>query len=208
LAAIWEFARAAAIDPVKGKVDPKWQKDVAAPNLEKIYNQYHGVDAEGLARLKAMSLASPTPPADFTIASSQEIALQKQAAFETKFPEVALWMRIKAQLSGSGGQDYFTSGLQGSALPRLRGVIVEAKPSCRPSQLLVAVKTPDDPAIPPAEIALKLDKPLSGAITTPLEVGFEGVPAAFAPNPFLLTIEVEARQIDGLDLHACPARKK
>ncbi len=208
LVAIWEFSRAAAIDPVKGKIDAKWQKDVAAPNLEKIYDQYHGVDVEGLARLKAMSLMSPLPPADFTIESAQEIAQRKQAAFETKFPEIALWTRIKAQLSGAGGEEYFISGLKDSALPRLRGVIVSAKPPCRPSQLLVAVKMPDEATMPPAEITLKLDKPLSGAVVTGSEFEFEGVPAAFTPNPFMLTMDIAIRQIDGLDLHVCFAQKK
>ena len=208
LVAIWEFSRAAAIDPVKGKIDAKWQKEVAAPNLERIYDQYHGVDMEGLARLKAMSLTSPMPPADFTIASAREIAQRKQAAFETKFPEIALWTRIKAQLSGPGGEEYFISGLKDSALPRLGGVIVAAKPTCRPYQLLVAVKMPDEATMPPAEIALKLDKPLSGAVVTGSEFGFEGVPAAFTPNPFMLTMDVAIRQIDGLDLHVCSAQKK
>jgi hypothetical protein len=208
LVAIWEFSRAATIDPVKGKVDMKWQKEVAAPNLQKIYEQYHGVDEEGLAQLKRLSLTSPLPPADFTIASAQEIAQRKQAAFETKFPEIALWMRIKAQLSGPGGEEYFISSLKDSALPRLRGVVVQAKPPCRPSQLLVAVKMPGESTTPTAEIALKLDKPLSGAVVTGNEFGFEAIPAAFTPNPFMLTMHQEIRQLDGLDLHACPAQKK
>jgi hypothetical protein len=208
LVAIWEFARAAAIDPVKGKVDAKWQNQVAAPNLERIYDKYHGVDPEGLARLKAVSLTSPIPPPDFTIASAQEIAQQKQAAFDTKFPEIALWMRIKAQLSGPGGGEYFTSGLKDSALPRLRGVIVAAKPLCRPNQLLVAVRIPEEATTPPAEIALKLDKPLSGSVVTGSEFGFEGVPSAFTPSPFMLTMDVEIGRIDGLDLRGCSAQKK
>jgi hypothetical protein len=207
-AAIWEFARAASIDPAKGKVDAKWQNDVAAPNLHKIYDQYHGPDPEGLARLKAAALTSLMPPPDFTIESAQEIAQVKQAAFETKFPEIALWMRIKAQLSGPGGEDYFTSGLKDSTLPRLRGVVVSAKPLCRPNQLLVAVKMPEQATVPPAEIALKLDKPLSGTVAAGSEFGFEGVPSAFTPSPFMLTMDVGLGRLDGLDLHACSAQKK
>ncbi len=206
--AIYEFARAAAIDPAKGKADPKWQKEVAGPNLERVYNQYHGVDAEGLARLKAVALAGPTPPAGFTIASAEEIAQQKQAAFETKYQEIALWSRLKAQLSGSGGEQYFVSGLKDSAVPRLRGILVEAKPGCRPTLLLVAVKMPDQAAIPPAEIALKLDKPLSGAVELGVEFGFEGVPTAFTMNPFRLTFDVETQKLDGIEMHACAARKR
>jgi hypothetical protein len=207
LVAIWEFARAAAIDPAKGKIDAKWQNEVAAPNLERIYSQYHGADPEGLRRLKAASLTSPMPPPDFTIASAQEIAQRKQAAFETKFPEIALWMRIKAQLSGPAGEEYFTSGLKDSALPRLRGVLVGAKPLCRPNHLLVAVKMPEETAVPPAEIALKLDKPLLGSVATGSEFGFEGVPSAFTLSPFMLTMDVGVGRIDGLDLHACSAQK-
>jgi hypothetical protein len=207
-AAIWEFARAASIDPVKGKVDAKWQNDVAAPNLERVYGQYHGVDPEGLAQLKAASRTSPLPPPDFTIESAPEIAQRKQVAFETKFPEIALWMRIKAQLSSPSGEEYFTSGLKDSILPRLRGVIVAAKPLCRPNQLLVAVKIPEQAVVPPSEITLKLGKSLSGAVVTGSEFGFEGVPSAFTPSPFMLTMDVGIGRIDGLDLRACSAHKK
>jgi hypothetical protein len=206
--AIYEFARAAAIDPAKGKADAKWQDQVAKPNLVKIYNQYHGEDAKGLAELKTAALASPVPPADFRIQSDAELKQQKQAEFETKNPEIALWTRIKAQLSGPDGESYFISGLKDSALPRLRGVLVEAKPVCRPTELMVAVRMPGNTEIPPAEIALKLDKPLEGMAEKGAEFGFEGVPSAFAPSPFQLTIRVEAQRIDGLEVHACTARKK
>jgi hypothetical protein len=67
---------------------------------------------------------------------------------------------------------------------------------------------PDSAAIPPAEILLKLDKPLAGAPETGVEFAFEGVPSAFAAKPFMLTVDVEARKLDGLKLSPCAARKK
>ena len=51
--AIYEFARAASLDPQSAMVDPKWQQSVAGPYLEKIYAQYHGADPEGLKQLKS-----------------------------------------------------------------------------------------------------------------------------------------------------------
>jgi hypothetical protein len=74
-------------------------------------------------------------------------------------------------------------------------VLVEAKPVCRPTELLVAVRMPDNTEIPAAEITLKLDKPLGGMAEKGAELGFEGVPSGFAPSPFQLTIRVEAQRI-------------
>jgi hypothetical protein len=121
-----------------------------------------------------------------------------------------MWMKIKSALADSGGPAYFESQMKGAAVPLLKGVLVEAKPACRPKELLVAVPLPDAPKPPVAEILLKLDKPLPGKPAAGAEFGWEGVPAAFTPDPFLLTMDVEAAKLQGLSLDACspPIRKK
>ena len=45
--AIYELARAANLDPVKGMADPKWQQQSVEPALESVYRQYHGDDPDG-----------------------------------------------------------------------------------------------------------------------------------------------------------------
>jgi hypothetical protein len=201
--AIYAFARAAAIDPAKGMVDPKWQQDTVGPFLEKVFQQYHGADPEALEQLKRLAAKSPFPPEGFDIKSATAIATEKQADFEKRNPQVSLWMKIKAALSDGDGAHYFTSDLQGASVPRLRGILVEAKPACHPTELLVAVPVPDALTPPGPEISLKLDGALPGKPELGAEFQWEGVPSAFSARPFLLTMETERSKIEGLKVTAC-----
>jgi hypothetical protein len=210
--AIYELARAASLDPAKGMVDPSWQKQTVEPTLERVYNAYHGADAEGLAQLKQEALKSPLPPDGFAIPTAAQIAQQKQANFEAQNPELALWARLKEALTADGGDQYFDTSVKDAALPQLRGVLLEAEPACRPTELLVAVVLPDSPAPSQPEIALKLAKPLSGKPELKSEIRWEGVARAFSTNPFLLTMETESAKIQGLNVTPCgagnPARSR
>ncbi|HYW43901.1 MAG TPA: hypothetical protein VE959_13645 [Bryobacteraceae bacterium] len=203
--ALYEFARASSVDPAKGMVDPKWQQGTVEPYLEKVYASYHGPDAEGLKQLKEVAALSPLPPADFKIKSVTQIAQEKEAQFEAGNPQLALWLKIKAALADANGEQYFNSTLKDSAVPQLKGVLVEARPACRPKELLVAVPLPDNPQATQAEIKLALDKPLSGKPEPSTEFHWEGVPSAFTANPFLLTMETETAKIDGLKTAPCAA---
>jgi hypothetical protein len=205
--AIYEFARAASLDPQTAMVDPKWQQSTAEPYLEKIYNQYHGTDADGLKQLKALAIVSPLPPADFQLKSVGVLAAEKEADFEKSNPQLALWMKIKAALTAPNGSEYFDSELKTSAVPALAGVVLEAKPACHPKELLVAIKTPTQESSV-AEILLKLDKPLNGKPEVPADIQFEGIPSAFTPSPFLLTMDTEVAKVTGLKDSPCaPSRR-
>lgn len=202
--AIYAFARAAAVDPVKGMVDPKWQKSTVEPYLKQFYNKYHGDDPEGLKQLLATAAGSPVPPAGFHIKSSTEIAEEKDKQFAQSNPQLALWMKIKGALATADGEAYFASSLKDAAVPPLRGTLVEAKPACRPKELLVGF--PNQP-----EILLKLDKPLTGKPEPGSEFQWQGVPSAFTAAPFLLTMDTESAKLDGLKSAPCgtaPVRKK
>lgn len=205
--AIYEFARAASLDSQKAMVDPKWQQSTAEPYLEKIYDQYHGVDADGLKQLKTLAVMSPLPPADFQLKSSGEVALEKQQSFDQSHPQIALWMKIKAALTAANGDQYFDSELKNSAVPALAGVVMEARPACHPKELLVAIKEPDKDALE-GQILLKFEKPLNGKPDVPADIQFEGVPSAFTSSPFLLTMDEEAGKVTGLTLTPCvPGRR-
>jgi hypothetical protein len=200
---LYEIARAIAIDPAKSDfADPKVRTQVEA-YLKNVYVKYHGSD-EGLDQLKQQALTAPTPPTDFHILSGPEIMVAKQKEFEKKYPELALWMSIKAVLADAGGQEYFDTNLKPTQLPKLKGTLVDAKPACHPKELLVAVPLPD--AKPPyaAEIALKLDAPLAGKPDLNQEFTWtEGQPSAFTKEPFLLTVDVEKAKVEGLKLTPC-----
>ncbi|MGP8247345.1 MAG: hypothetical protein ACLQVN_22885 [Bryobacteraceae bacterium] len=208
-AGIYEIARAVALDPAKGGLADAAARSQVDAYLKKIYTSFHGGE-DGLDALKQQALASPTPPAGFSLKSQAQIDREKQAQFAKDHPELALWLGIKAALTGDNGAQYFETQLKDTAVPKLKGVLVEAKPACRPKELRVAVPMPD--AKPPytAEIALKLDAPLAGKPPANAEFSWEGVPAAFTKDPFLLTMNVEKAKLTDLTTEPCtasPARK-
>jgi hypothetical protein len=210
---IYQIARAAALDPSKGGIaDPKARADVDN-YLKKIYTSWHGSE-EGLDQLKQQAVNSATPPPGFHIKSTTEIASEQEAQFEKSNPQLALWMKIKAALSDTNGQQYFESQLKDTQVPQLRGTLVEARPACRSRELLVAVPVPASDGSAPtagkAEITLKLDAPLSGKPELNSEFHWEGIPAAFTQDPFMLTMTVEKTKIEGLKVEPCaatPARR-
>jgi tetratricopeptide (TPR) repeat protein len=207
--AIYEFLRAAVLDPSLGGSQPDPAK--TTKYADDFYKNFHGSD-EGLAQLKDQVKASPLPPAGFSIESAQAIAVRKQNEFKEKYPEVALWLGIKSQLADpSTGTQYFEGQLKDTEVPELKGTVVEGKPACRSKEILVAVPMPDQAAGTTAtpEITLKLDAPLTGK-PEPGEIRFKGVPSAFTQNPSLmLTMTAEKANIKGLNVSACsvaPAR--
>jgi hypothetical protein len=201
--ALYELARSAALDPVKGMVDGKWQQANVIPYLERAYQQFHGADPQGLKELKEMALQSPLPSAGFAIKSSAEIDRSNQLEFETKHPELALWMKIKTALSAGDGEHYFETELKDWAVPPLHGVVVEAKPECRATELRIAIVAPNDAQNSRPEVLLKLEKPLAGKPESGSEIHWAGVAKAFSEEPFLLTMEVEASKVEGLRLTPC-----
>lgn len=207
-AGIYEIARGASLDPAKGGIaDPKARADVDT-YLKKIYSSWHGSE-EGLDQLKQQAMASPTPPAGFHIKSATEIATEKEAEFEKTNPQLALWMKIKAALSDANGDQYFQSQLKDSAVPQLRGTVVEAKPECHSKELVVAVPLPGPDGAPQPgskpEITLKLDAPLSGKPDLNSEFHWEGIPVSFTKDPFMLTMTVEKAKLEGLKVEPCAA---
>jgi hypothetical protein len=201
--AMYQIARAAALDPAKGMVDPKWQQVTVTPYLDKIFAQYHGEDAEELKQLKLLALQSTNPPDGFTIKSRAELLAEKEAEFESRNPEVAMWMKIKAALQAANGEDYFTSGLKDSELPKLTGVVISAKPACKPTHLNLAVRTPENLSPQQPEVILKLEKPLAGKPDPDAEIKWSGVAKSFVKEPLLLTVETDPSKLEGLKLTAC-----
>ena len=196
--AIYEFERAAVLDATLGgtQKDPSQIKNYA----DGAYIKVHGSD-EGLAQLKDQVTQAPLWPAGFHILTADEIKDKQDREFAEKNPELALWLSIKGQLTAADGQTYFDTQLKDAAVPQLKGTLVEATPACKPSTLLIALPLPN--AQPVAEIALKLDAPLTGKPALDTEVKWKGVPSAFAASPFLLTMDTEKASIEGLKVTPC-----
>jgi len=213
--ALYYYARAVSVPTGGvGGLEPANQKSLD-DYLKRIYTVYHGSD-EGLVQLKELAAKSPNPPADFKVKTSREIATEAEEEFKTKNPQLATWMGVKGQLSDTNGQQYFDSQLKDSDMSGqngaklLKGTLMEAKPACRPKELLVAIPLPNATGTPVVEITLKLDAPLTGKVETGGDIQFNGVPSAFTKDPFMLTMDTEKAKIDGLTITPCtptPARK-
>ena len=197
--AIYEFERAAVIDPSL-KLNQY---------ADKLYTTVHGSD-DGLAQLKEQVKQSPLPPDGFTIQTKEQAAAAKDAEFAKNNPRLALWMNIKNALNAPDGEQYFASQLKDSAVPQLRGVVVEGKPACRSKEILVAVPTESQQGAPQTpEITLKLDTPLSGKPEAGSEILWEGIPSAFTKSPFMLTMDTEKAKVTAKTTPcATPVRKK
>jgi tetratricopeptide (TPR) repeat protein len=171
--------------------------------LKKIFDAYHGADDEELQKLRQLAKASPAPPANFKIKTAAEIAAEKEEEFKTKNPQLALWMGIKKQLADANGEQYFESSVKNAAVPKLKGTLLEAKPPCRPKELVLGISDAKNP-----EITLKLEMPLTNKPDVGKEIQFQGVPSAFTKDPFNLTMDVDDKdKIEGLTGEACAATK-
>jgi len=199
-AAIYEFERAAVMDPTLG--DPKGDSKKVPAFADSAYVTVHGSD-EGLEQLKQAVRQSPLPPEGFKIKTATEIAEEKRVEFEKSNPQLAMWMQIKGLLADTAGEQYFTEHMKDAAMPQLRGVLIAATPACRPRELTVGVPLPDAQQSLHAEIRLKLDKPLAGKPELNQEFQWEGVGTAFTKDPFLLTMDTESTKIDGLKTSPC-----
>jgi len=205
--AIYEFLRAAALDPsLDGTADPK-QIDAYA---NKVYQNYHG-SPEGLEQVKQQAKAAPLPPQGFKIETQAEITARQEEEFKQKNPQLAIWLGIKKELADTNGQQYFEGSLKDAAVPKLKGMVLEGRPACRSKELIVGIPVPDQQGGPQAEITLKLDAPLKGKPEHG-EIQWEGVPSAFSKEPFMLTMDTEQAKIEGLNTSPCappaPPKKK
>lgn len=214
--ALYYFARAASLPAGGiGGLDANGQKTLD-DYLKKTYTIFHGSE-DGLAQLKDMAAKSPNPPADFKIKTAAEIATEAAAEFQAKNPQLAMWMNIKGQLAGPNGEQYFEGSMKGTALAGengaklLKGTLLEAKPACRPKELIVAVPLPGAQGSPNPEITLRVvddqDKPvaLTGKPETGGEITFNGAPTAFSKEPFMLTMDSQKTDLDGLNMTPCAA---
>ena len=206
---IYEIARGAAMDPAKGGIADAAARSQVEAYLTKLYVMHHGSD-EGLDQLKQQALASPTPPPDFKIRTAQEIAEEKQKQFEAQYPELAMWEKIKGMLTAEDGDKTFEDQVKGAGLPKLKGQVMSGTPECRSKTLLVAVPEPDQKSTLTGEITLKLDAALTGKPVEGTEIVFTGaVPSAFTKDPFMLTLDIEKAQVEGLKTDPCtPAAAK
>jgi len=195
---LWHVARAASYDgpgslPAQGRTQVN-------DYLSKAYTGYHG-DTSGLDQLKAQAKAAALPPPGFALKSVKDVAedkLKQEEAEAAKNPQLALWKRIKDELVGANGQQYFDSSMKDAQIPELTGFLVEQ----RPKELMIAITDKTTP-----EITLQLDSPVPGKVEPGTQLTFTGVGKTFSKEPFMVTMETERKNIKGLPAAAAPAKR-
>ena len=203
--AMYEFARTAAVDPTQGKTTdgPKF-----IASVKKMYVTLHGSE-DGLDQLMEQAKAAPIPASDFKIKTKEELDQEKSDAFAKSNPEIATWLGIKTNLTSQGAA--FFESMKGAEMPQLLGTIAEAKPACRPKELILYVPAPENSA-KTTEIALKFETALSGKPEIGSNIKFVAVADSFTPAPFLVTMTAEKEKVQDLKLSPCavtaPVRKK
>src|ERR1039458_8270135 len=219
--ALFDFARAAAYDGT-GALAPEGRQKIDE-YLTKIYNTIHG-DSSGLAELKALAKANPTPPADFKIKTKAEIDAAQDEELKRTNPQLAMWKGVKESLLAPDGQQYFDKNVKGAGLPggangvtKFKGWLVKANPPVKSKELLVSMEGKDQAP----NVTLKLvgtdgttAAPLTGKPEVGIEIQFEGIGDSFTKDPaFMVTFDVEKAKITGLKVEAVapahrPVRKK
>lgn len=156
-----------------------------------VYTKYHGTD-QGWSDLMAQTKTTPLPPAGFTIAQYVPPTPAQQAhdlvkdktPDEIKKMSFAEWQLVLS----SGAQedaDKVWNVIKGLPL-QMEGWVIKASPT----ELQIA-GTEDDNEAKRADIILTMTGPIPPRLM-PAEgatFDFEGTPASYVPNPFVMTME-------------------
>jgi tetratricopeptide (TPR) repeat protein len=198
---LYEYARAVGYTG-QGALAAQ-QKQTIRSQLENYYTQYHGSN-EGLDQLISQAQQSALPPAGFKLPSKADLAqqkLQQEEEFAKEHPELALWRRIKAELTGPNAETYWENNMKDRELPEFKGRLLEAKPEVRPKELVLAIDD-NNPGV-----TLKFEEPLPGKMAPGAELSFVGVAKSFTPNPYNVTFEVTKEKLQGWKPEPAPASK-
>ena len=200
--ALFEYARAANYDG-PGALDANTRKQVDA-FLTKAYTTYHG-SAQGLDQVKTLAKASATPPADFKIKSTVDIAKEeeeKRQAAARENPMLAFWNDIKegvTQADEAKAAEYWEA-MKGAGFPppgkipgdKFKGKLISATPEIRPKELKIAIEKPDV-----ADVTLVLEEPLAGKMDPGGDISFFGTAEELSKSPYMITFKVTKEDIEG-----------
>src|SRR5437588_2424760 len=176
---IWFAARAAAVAP------PQAQAQIEKYARSQ-YVKYHAGD-DGWADVLAKAKASPTQPPDFTIKPAPTPAEQAHKMVQDTTPDkmdFATWEFVLSNGSQED-QDAVWNAIKGKAV-QMNGVVFKATPM----QFEIAASS-DDIAAKKPDVTLNFEDtvptkliPKEGA-----SLDFQGEPASYTPNPFMMVME-------------------
>ncbi len=178
--AIWFAARASVVAP-----NPQYQQQIE--KYAKIqYMKYHGGD-DGWADVLAQAKASLTEPAGFTIKPAPTPAEQAHAMAIATAPEKMDFGQWEFILSNGNqaDQDLVWNAIKGKAV-QLNGTVIKATAT----EFDIAGSL-DDIDAKKADITLTFEEkvPLRLIPKEGASLDFQGEPASYTPNPFMMTMD-------------------
>ncbi|MFZ0814222.1 MAG: hypothetical protein WAM78_01815 [Candidatus Sulfotelmatobacter sp.] len=191
--AIWFTGRASVLAP-----NPQYQQQFEK-YAKNQYDRYHGGD-DGWTDVLAQIKANPAPPAGFTIKPAPTPAEQVHALVTSKKPEdmnFAEWQFVftngsqedqDAVWNGVTDKDtgkVTVEGIKGKAVA-MNGTVISATAT----EFQIAGSS-DDIDAKKADITLTFEEkvPLRLIPKAGASLDFEGEPASYTPNPFMMTME-------------------
>ncbi|MFY9793615.1 MAG: hypothetical protein WAJ99_20720 [Candidatus Sulfotelmatobacter sp.] len=180
LNAIWFAARASIVAPT-----PQYQQQIEkyAKNL---YMKYHGGE-DGWTDVLAQAKASPVPPANFTIKPAPTPAEQAHNMVVATAPDkmdFATWEFVLSN-GKQEDQDAVWNAIKGKPV-QMNGTVISATAT----EFDIAGSSDDIDAKKP-DITLKFEEkvPLRLIPKAGASLDFQGEPASYTPNPFMMVME-------------------
>jgi tetratricopeptide (TPR) repeat protein len=178
--AIWFTGRASVLAP-----NPQYQQQFEK-YAKSQYMKYHGGD-DGWTDVLAQVKANPTQPAGFSIKPAPTPAEQVHALVTTKKPEdmnFAEWQFVFTN-GAQEDQDVVWNGIKGKAV-QMNGTVIKATAT----EFDIAGSS-DDIEAKKADITLTFEDkvPLRLIPKEGASLDFQGEPASYTPNPFMMTME-------------------
>jgi len=204
--ALFAFARSAAYEG-PGAMDAI-SRQKALDYTTKLYNSYHGQDADGLKQLLALAKGQAVVPAGFKILSEEEVKEQKLLQKGKDNPSLPFWVKfIKEPLKAADGAQTFESNVKNAlippeSVPPLQGAVISCDPPRNPKTVIVGIENPGTP-----EVKLVFEAPLGRPADAGTIIKFRGVATAFTKEPFLVTFEVDKKDLTGWPAPPPPVRK-
>lgn len=211
--ALFYFARAAAFDG-PGAL-PQAARDQVMRSFEKNYINFHG-GKDKMDEVVALAKANAVVPADFKIQSQDEILQDQEKELESTNPQLAVWVKMKRGLTGPDGKSYFESSVKEAQIPG--GIEVAGRKIEKLKGTVVSVVTVNPKSTAVKEVVLGISQAEMSEATLKFEtpqpkidpgtvIEFSGVPVGFTADPFMVTFEVEAKDIIGWPKPVAPVKR-
>ena len=159
--------------------------------LETAYTAYHGSD-EGLDQVGTATRQSILPAPGFKIETAAEVAeRQREEELLRANPDLLPWLQVRKRLLASSNETQQQT-LNETTFPRLKGTLIRCNTPVKPTEIYLGII---DPSV--EEVLIKVGDGLARCADPGTVLEFDGGPALFVRDPFLLTVLTQLENIQG-----------